>query len=575
MKKKVLVVFLFLLVFSLIFISAASNDTQSRAYSCLEEKTEDKCSSLSTEEKIFTVLAIGDCKSELLDDSDYMSDTKLTAQAILALERSGSNIDDAKEWLISQNTTPTNVNWLLQIESNNQTSCEVTFGTSTPVTITVNDDKTLSGGGTCLNLYNDYWFEVPRTCFSQEIQISCSKAFSTNLLYKKSTSDIIYVSEDTHSASAGGITTEQISSFCFATSSSCDYEGSLWASIVLDYLGYDVSPYLPYLITMMDEAENKKYLPESFLYSLTGNFRSDLLLKQLSEGSWKVSDDKFYDTALALLPFQGETITEKTNTINWLTEIQGTDGCWNSGNTRDTAFLLYSIWPKSISGTSDDENDCEDSGYHCMSQMTCSDIEGEVLTSYGGCFGTSICCSKEKALESCSAQGGEICASGEECSVSTVEASDTSVCCLGDCKEVGEVETPECELQGGSCKSYCSDEEKQISYSCPSPDICCTAKKTSGVLIIVILTILIIFTVIGIIFRKKLRELFFRFKSKFQGGKGKPSTGRPPTTPPSMSVYPGAIPRRVIPNQRTPIRATPARKTEFDDVLKRLKEIGK
>jgi hypothetical protein len=494
----------------------------------------------------------------------------------LALSKSGYNTDDAEEWLISQNTTPTNMDWLLQIESNNETSCKITYGTSTPVTITVNEDKTLSGTvGSCLTAYNNYWFKVSQSCYDEEFQISCDKSFSTNLLYKQTTSDTIYVSGDTHTASAEGTTTEKVNSFCFATSSSCDYEGSLWASIVLDYRGYDVSPYLPYLVTMIDEAENKKHLPESFLYSLTSNFRSNLLLKQLSEGSWKVSDDKFYDTALALLPFQDETITEKTSAINWLSNVQGTDGCWNSGNTRDTAFILYSIWPKAISGSS--EGGCEDSGGYCMSQMSCLDIGGEVLSAYTDCFGTNICCSKEKVLQSCSSQGGEICASSEECSISTIEASDTSVCCLGYCEEVSQTtEISECEQQGGTCKSVCSNNEQSTAYSCPSTDICCVKEKTSWTWLIILLVVLIILTVLGIIFREKLRGFLIRFKSKFK--KGKPpasSMGRPPSTPPSMRVYPGAVQRKVIPSQRTQPRTSPAKKTEFDDILKKLKDIGK
>ena len=600
MKKKVLIVFLFLLTFSLIFISAqneTTGDMSTRGYSCLEGKVKDKCSSLSTEEKTFSLLAIGECKSELSADSSSNQcwpksgcTIKATAQAILALSKSGTDTKQAEDWLISHNTTPSGMDWLLQIESNNITSCTITYGSATPVNITVNDDKTLSGNaGSCLTVYNNYWFRVSQSCYGQEFKVSCDKSFLTTLLYKKTTSDVIYVSGDTHTASAGGTTAETVSSFCFATSSLCDYEGSLWASIVLDYRGYDVSSYLPYIITMMDEPENRQYLPESFLYSLTSNFRNELLLKQLPEGSWKVSDDKFYDTAVALLPFQAETITEKTTAINWLGGVQGTDGCWNSGNTRDTAFILYSIWPRAISGVEVDEG-CEESGGYCMSQMSCSDIGGEILSSYTDCFGASICCSKKKTLASCSEQGGKICAGDEECSVSTVEASDTSICCVGTC-EIPEVAISECEQQAGFCKTSCTSREKEIAYSCPSPDVCCVAKKSSGVWIIVLLIILIILAVLGIIFRKQLRELFIRFKtwfkSKFRKGKGKAAPAGPgPRFPPTSSVRvpSGLVSRRIIPQQAQrpqapPARAAPvkqpAKKTEFDEVLKRLKEIGK
>ena len=65
-----------LTLFALLFLplaSAAENDTEqalvSKAYSCLQNKTSGNCDDLSTEEKIFTVLAINQCRAELNSDS--------------------------------------------------------------------------------------------------------------------------------------------------------------------------------------------------------------------------------------------------------------------------------------------------------------------------------------------------------------------------------------------------------------------------------------------------------------------------------------------------------------------------
>ncbi len=577
MEKRVLLVFLLVLLLSTLFVTAANEtNIDTKAYSCLENKVNDKCSSLSAEERVFSLLAIGKCKDEVVSDlgNHFNSNTKLTAQAILALGKIGSSTDTAEDWLISQNKTPENMDWLLQIESNNATECTVSYGGSS-YDVSVNEDKTLgSNAGSCLGIYEDYWLKIAPNCYNQEFTISCDKSFLTTLLYKKTTSGVIYVSGNTHSASGGGSTTEKVNSFCFKQGNSCNYESSLWAALVLDYMGYDVSSYLPYLVTMADEAGNKQYLPESFLYSLTNNFRNELLLQQLPEGSWKVSDDKFYDTALALLPFQSETLAEKTNTINWLGEVQGADGCWQG--VRDTAFILYSIWPRIISEV--EGAGCEESGGYCMSQISCSDSGGDILNEYTDCFGTNICCSKEKVLGSCSEQGGEICSSGEECSVSTVEASDTSECCLGTCNEIS-TEVSECETQGGSCKISCSSKETTSAYTCTSySDVCCIAKKTSYVWLIILLMILIALTILGIIYRKQLRDFLFKLKSKIGKGKGKPSAGGPGPRrfPPSSRVYPGAVPRRILPPQtRPPATKQPAKKSEFDEVLKKLKEIGK
>ena len=85
---------------------------------------------------------------------------------------------------------------------------------------------------------------------------------------KRENSDTIHVLKDTKSASSGGSVSMQIKSSCFSTGSECDYEGTLWAAMALDYLGEDVSAYVPYLITLADN--NKQLLPEAFLYYLTG-----------------------------------------------------------------------------------------------------------------------------------------------------------------------------------------------------------------------------------------------------------------------------------------------------------------
>lgn len=73
-----------------------------------------------------------------------------------------------------------------------------------------------------------------------------------------------------------------------------------------------------------------------------------------------------------------------------------------------------------------------------------------------------------------------------------------------------------------------------------------------------------------------MQEFYFRLRS----GKGKPSQQGPgPRFPPTSSsrVYPGAVQRRIIPTQpQRPIARPPVKnKSEFDEVLRKLKEIGK
>lgn len=572
-----------------------SSSQTDKAYTCLENKVKNRCTSLSTEEKIFSVLALDECKDELVSDSKNSKECwpktgctiKTTAQAILALNRFDVDVSKAKNWLLAQNSTPNDVIWYLQIESPEQTTCTITYDSSShPVNIELNK-KISSSAGNCLSLSdNGYWLIVTPSCYSKEFRISCNKQFITSLLYKKQDSSTIFVSEKTSSAPSEGTTTEKINSLCFAQSGSCNYEGSLWATMVLSSVNEDVSSYIPYLTTL--SSDNSKSLPNAFLYMLTSyvDFKTNLLSNQKTDGYWDESGEKFYDTALALYSLQNDE-SERIKAIEWLLAVQDTDGCWK-GNIRDTAFILYAVWPKTF--IEDGELDCEDSGYSCMSKLSCEGNEGNVLDDYS-CAGTFRCCDKDKPLETCSKQGGEICIQGEDCSRGTIsEASDTETgetCCVdGTCKKIEIVKESECELGGGICRSVCADNEESSSSDCDSSSKTCCVEKVQGKSYwwIWLLVILIILVIVGIIFRDKLRRFWFRIKS----GSGKTGPGPPPPGPltgmsqmPSSRVPMMGPPRRIFPPliNKSPMQKRPVsssrKSTEIDDVLKKLKEIGK
>lgn len=589
MKKKVFVILFLMLILSA-FVSAETNQSvDDKGYSCLLAKVGDSCASLSTEEKTFSLLALGKCKTELLADSSSNQcwpktgcKVKATSQAILALSQIGSNTSKAENWLTSQNKTFPDIEWFLQIDSANATSCTATYS-GTARQFSINEDKTLGGdAGSCLTLYQNYWLKISSTCYDQSFDISCSDSFFTSLLYKKKTSSTVYVSDKTTSAAGEGKTTSKVNSLCLADGTSCSYEGTLWGALVLKSRGKDISAFLPYLIAMAED--NPKYIPESFLYALTGNFRTELLAKQQQNQWWSASGDKFYDTAVALLPFQTDnSLTEKTNSQNWLTAVQGSNGCWQD-NIRDTAFILYSLWPRQLTIQDGQKNlpSCENSGYFCTSEALCSSASGNIIKNYSGCF-TNICCTKKPATPSCASQNGKICSSDQTClGGSTVSSSDTTS--LTSCCVNGECGIPatasECDTNHGVCKSSCSSNEQYASYSCYSGS-CCVPKSSpataSNVLVIIILAVLIVLAVLGIIFRDKLKLLWIRFTSK---GKGKPAPTGGPRFPPTSSnkIYPGAVPRRIIPApqpQRAPVRPVARNKPEYDEVLKKLKEMGK
>lgn len=571
-----------------------------KAYNCLEEKVKDKCSS-SLDENIFILMATGKCKDEVVkkakSDECWPGDDcsiKTTAQAILALDKTSFNTKNAEEWLISQNTTPEEVVWYLQIESDKAASCDITYSGSSYNTEIREDKKISSSAGSCLSLAEgNYWLRVSPDCYNTEFQISCDNGFLTNLLYKKQGSSTIYVSETTNSASAEGTTTEKINSFCFSTSDVCDYEGSLWAAMVLNYQGYKVDPYLPYLVTMAED--NDKLLPEAFLYLLgAGNdFRTAILGKQISNKYWDASGDKFYDTAFALVPFSKETIQQKKNAISWLLEVQDSsgsnNGCWGNGNLKNTAFILYSIWPKGISGgTGTGESDCEDSGNYCSSEIDCTSSKGSVLKDYSGCFFPDICCTEPTKLKTCTEIKGTVCISKEYCTGTTDSASDLDVgekCCVtGICKEsTGEEEAPTCTGDSRTCRLYdCkTDEQETNSYTCESGYTCCTKTTTTttkNYLWVWILAISIVLLIIAIIFRDKLRISWFRVKSGFVKSKPKGPPSSPFPMMPSSRIPQAGPPRRILPPGRVTPRQIPGTRKpagELDDVLKKLKEMGK
>jgi len=596
MKKQVLllsVLILFLLISNPIIL--ADDETNSsdlsqvdKAYKCLEDKVKDECST-SLVDNIFTLLAIKKCGKEVKDASDSDEcwpeddcNIKTTAQAVLASNKAGYSTSEAVDWLLEQNNTPNDIDWYLEIESPKETTCEIKYN-SDDYTINIAEDKKISSSaGTCLSLSEgNYWLRVSPSCYDEEFEISCDESFLTTLLFKKKTSSTIHVSEKTSSASAEGTTTEQVLSLCFTEGETCDYEGSLWATLVLDNLGQDVSVFIPYLITMTDE--NKEYLPESFLYSLTDytDFRTDLLLKQKAQ-YWDESGDKFYDTALALYPFQHEDFQEKENSKKWLLEIQGKDGCWDNGKIKSNAFILASLWPRGgyTSDTgSGDAPDCENTGYYCMSKLNC---EGNILDTYG-CSGVAQCCDTPKKLELCENQGGRVCVSSERCvggtNTEAVDAIYGDTCCVGGrCEEQAIDLGATCESSsGGTCRPNSCDNGEEESYtdSCDYGDTCCIKPEKATLWWIWFLLLLIILIILAIVFRERLRPYYNKIKSKFKKTGFKSESRAPPRYSP-VSRMP-TTQRRIFPpsTYRPPIRRPSKKPTDFDDVLKKLKDMGK
>jgi len=586
MKKTGALILILLVSLVSSIIVSAQNDTltiEEKAISCLENKIEDKCSELALEEQVFSLLAVGKCKSELKEKSkdnecwpSPSCEIKETALAILALDYEGDETGKAEKWLLNHNTTSSDLEWYLEIDSSGETKCTISANEASR-TITINEDKTISGNpGNCFSLaYNNYWLRIENNCLKKDFTVSCDRDFISTLLYKESLSSVWHISSEIESASAGGVTEHKVDCYCFSTSSECDYEGSLWAALALQKTDNEISGFLPYLIALAEDSENEKFFPSAFLYILTNSeeYLQKIIALQEGNGYWDLGEKgKHYDTALALLslPESEAEILAKT----WLEETQDSGGCWNN-NIRDTGFLLWTGWPREPTITPGISKDyCEDFNYYCTTKGECDRVQGSVLDNFY-CPGLKICCDTPPLEKTCQEKEGVICPSGQVCDISVISASDTNECCLGNCKP----ELYECEQYNYFCRASCLDDEEETLLDCPSGKVCCKEKikPEKSYWWIWLLVVLIILVILGIVFKDNLRIWIFKLKGRF--GKGPTMKGRPPFPP---TAAPGGL-RRMIPitaPRPAPTKiARPKGKTktekELEETLKKLKEIGK
>ncbi len=572
-----------------------------KAYQCLENEVKDK-TTLSLQEAVFSTLALGYKKN--LDDKIKSEQTsgiecwpksecklKDSAQVAMAYKRIGRDSSGVEKWLLSKNSTSSDLTWYVEIDIANHEAAECTLKyDNSERKINVLDDMKLSGNpGNCFSISaSGYWLSMKESCFDKEFEISCNQDFITALLYEKKAGGIVYVTEGTHSASSLGTTSEKVSAKCFKSGNSCDYEGSLWAALTLHKSGRDTGAYIPYLLALAEN--NQRYFPQAFLYILTAgeNQYSEVIQNQKQGKYWEIvggSYNRFYDTSLGMLSLSGSSASELENTKSYLLSIQTKEGCWNNNNIRDTAFILYSGWGKNVpgaGGTGTGSALCGAvPGQSCEIGSECTSAGGRILSNFE-CSGVGVCCSVRVGEPRCVEQGGILCSSNQKCDGRILGSSDSEVCCRDACINILEEENT-CEIFGGECKTSCSiNEEEDIGQSCSVGGVCCITKsKGSNLLVwIIVLIILIILVALAIIFRDKLRVWWYKFK-----GKTKITSIIKPGTPPFSSP-----PQQYKPSIRTPIRRAtggvvrpPLRRpmprtskdSEFEETLKKLKEMSK
>jgi len=597
-KHGVLALIVFLSFISI--VSADTNQTDENkvtlAYQCLENGV--NSSSPSLEESIFAILALGSnnkVEQKIENEKSSSGNTtcwpkqgcrvKDTAQALLSYRQIGKNTDAIENYLISKKSPTTGLNWFLEIDIQDHVAADCTLKyAGNERTINIGADMKLSGDpGSCLSIVSSgYWLEISQSCLDRSFEVSCTQNFVTALLYKKEGSDTLFISPNTHSATSPSSTNETINSRCFKTSSGCDYEGSLWAALALNQESVDISPFIPYLVAFAQD--NQQLFPSAFLYKLTNgqDYFSSLAQSQSANNYWQLSNNRFYDTAIGLLALQGKQVVELDKAKTYLLNVQGSNGCWNNNNLRDTAFLLYAGWPdasriqSTTGGNGSQGESCESASaqYNCeSSEYACVQAGGQALRNYE-CSSSLICCSIAIPRQTCSQQSGELCSANEECLGTIVEAVDGRCCVQGACQARTQ-EQNQCENVGGSCRSSCdSDVEDESTESCPiSGDVCCIAKETpvksssSWTTWVIVLLVLIVLVVLAIVFRRKIQ--FMLFKARKSGTSSSPVSLRrfPPSSPP-----PGAYRPHPASSLRKPMSQLDK---EMEDTLHKLRDITK
>jgi hypothetical protein len=416
-------------------------------------------------------------------------------------------------------------------------------------------------------IYGNYWLKLPKECYEKEFAISCDKEFLATLFYQKPGETTIYISSDTKKESAGGEVKLKINSICLKTGTECDYEGTAWAALAL-MKNRDISVFIPYLVGYADE--NSKFMPETFLLMLTGqdDYANKLISSFKREGYWSTGTYSiYYDTALALLALQDKAPKQKDIAKSKLLKDQaktGVDaGSWQSSK-KDTAFVLYSVWPKEATYIVSEQLYCTDYSYFCIPNYNCN-FEARLLDYY--CPGSDVCCKEqyEEKLRTCNEMGGKICNVEDLCTGTSASATD-GLCCMGDCEKP---QINQCEEKGGTCRYSCEEGEKQNEYECSGARICCEPEIKQAAKSKLLLWIILIVLLAGLIlffFRSKLSKLKLpKFGRRGPPGAGiaKPSFRFPPTAPVARPQILGRQAPRVLTSNK-----------ELEETLRKLRERG-
>ncbi len=629
-KKKKLIFFLYLILFNSFFVFAQNNSSTNQtqqvnnsslnvvnktkvelAFQCLETELKEDCSGARTVEQLaFAILAtpkesiLKECikKLESKEKSegcfgDSSCSIKDSALAILALNHVRKNTTKYEKWLLSKNLSSSEVEWIVQQDSDGETSCTLKYGGNDYQFIARENKKLTGNFGSCFSLTNNnYWLKVNEECFNKEIKMGCNKKFYVSLSYRTPGSQKVNILSNTKEGAQNSEVTFSIDSKCFGISS-CNYEETVWAVLALKKVGHDIKPYIPYIVS--SEETKKPYFPEIFSYIVLeyDSLYGAKIMKMQTESKYFEAENsaygRFYDSALVLLALGDRNQQQIKNAKDWVWFSQENNGCWNSKNLRDTSILLWALERK-VSPSLDSQEvirttKCSESisGATCIKELDCLNSGGSVLRNYDCSYSSisfSVCCNITPTLKRCSELGGNVCSTDEKCE-GIVRNSSDRMCCIGECKKIEEEKKQdECSLEKGICRNSCRTNEEKTESACSDRGkVCCVKKETpkkSLLWLWVLLGILVVFAIIGILMKDKIKVMIYKNKQSKNESEKPFNTGLGPSKPgfPPIAMNKPLINKPLV--QPRPLMGQLPSKPKTDssqrpDVFNKLKEMSK
>jgi len=507
MEKKRLLILLLLIIsitsafFLTVFVSAQNEPTQiKKAYGWLQGRTIGKWTGLDIKQHVFSLLALRDkltqeqieASLKALMQKSYGNGTCWpsicnavdTAIAKIALDSFGKDAK-ASEWLLDKTIIPVlDLQYYLQLIQPleaNETRCLIVYD-NIEHEISIDEHGKLSSRnlGNCFSIDN-YWLKLNPQCINKTFNISCDKNVKANFLFKKDNEWYVTTTIDVPPLGVGSL---ELKTRCIASATKeCDYEATLWTAYAFMLSGrIDIArSFVPYLV--MKAAENKRFLPEAFLFKITGkeSYADYIATRQGTDGfilAPNTAYNKYYDSALAKLTGSAEktNLTKLKQRLLYEQKKDGSWECFGCNTIRETAILLYAFWP-----AYEWLSECEIQGYNCVAncsaaggsrvnyycnegeccnitftceqkygtcKASCSALLNETQVPYGCASG--VCC-KNYSISLCVTEiRGQKCSENQKCYqgsiiVPFVHAADTSYCCLGVCSAAQQT----CSQQGG------------------------------------------------------------------------------------------------------------------------------